>query len=343
MKRVVSLVLTIALLSAMCATVSATSEPSTTKVLKARENVDSFLAIIDSENAPDEYAFLYDFTGIIKAVIYQLSDGGYIVADYNDGHIIEYSPDDLAESPVEISKKQIVYYGGPLLFYIMLDGVFENIITGETFGTQETINTTAMEKAQLRTVPDDACRIYQTRETSLLSAPSHYISSAGSYCTITGITNLLLYYKDYYSADVYCGSVSGTYGLRNALNDGYIYSGPLYLSSAATSHTESGVTYLGLSSYLSRNDVTNYDVTVTSLTCSMVKTQIGTYTRPVLLTIDTALIDPNSNTLHIVLCYGYWETSMTTYYIVNNGWGSNSVYICADDVPSSYEMLYLHQ
>ena len=182
-----------------------------------------------------------------------------------------------------------------------------------------------------------------------MASPSNYVSATtanGWFCTITGITNLLQYYSDNYSADVYSGNISSISGLRTALNsNGYIYNGPLKLSDAAASHTKAGNTYLGLRSYLNRTDVTNYSVTVSSLTVSRVKAQIGTYSRPVLLHIYTSSIDSSASTssTHIVLCYGYWETSMTTYYIVNNGWGSNSVYVCADDVPTSFEMMYLRQ
>ena len=100
---------------------------------------------------------------------------------------------------------------------------------------------------------------------------------------------------------------------------------------------------LGLQNYFYRNDVSTYTATVTMHTPAKVKNNLNSG-RPVLLHINTTTLthNPSDTSGHIVLCYAYWETNETTYYIVNNTWGSNSVYICWEDVPTNYEMLYIY-
>ena len=346
MKKMISLLLALIMCCSFTATIFASNELSTDRLQNIGKNVEAFLANVNVRKEIKSSTYLYNYSDEIEALFYQLSGGGYVVASYKDGHIIEYSPDNLPTLPNNASKRQKIFYGGPMLFCAETNDGLKNIVTGELI--DKDTNSYSIEYKDV--IPslsfDTISPTNQTRETPLLSTPVNYVSattSNGWFCTITGIVNLLQYYHDFFSADVYSGNVSTIYGMRTALNsNGYIYNGYLYLSDAATTHTEGGTTYYGLRSYLSRNDVTNYYVTDTTITCAKVKSQIGTYSRPVLLMINTSSISNNSGT-HIVLCYGYWETSMTTYYIVNNGWGSNSVYVCADDVPTNYEMLYLHQ
>lgn len=306
------------------------------------KNVENFLLGINVDTTPETPISLYNFGNEIEALLYSLKDDGYVVVSYKDGHIIEYSPSNIPSALISASKSQTIYYGGPFTFCTKNGNVFTNLMSGAALTVED--NYYSVDYVSTLDTKNTYVTPRQTRQTPLLSSPTHYVAASGGwYCTITGITNLLQYYKDFYSADVYSGSVSTISGLRSALNTNkYIYNGGLFLSNAATSHNSS---YLGLRSYLSRNDVTNYYVTVTNLECYNVKAQIATYSRPVLLMIYTSSIDDDasSTSTHIVLCYGYWETSYTTYYIVNDGWGNNSVYVCADDVPTTFEMLYLHQ
>ena len=342
MKKVLCAFLSVVMLFSMSVTAFAKEAVSPSRTTLVNENIENFLSGINVEASLETPIQLYNFGNELEALLYPIEKHGYIVASYKDGHIIEYSPSSLPATLMSASENQIIYYGGPLTFCTRSRSKFTNLVSGATLIAET--NYYSIDYVPTISTQNTYATPQQARQTPLLSAPTNYVSASGGwYCTITGITNLLQYYDDFYSADVYSGTVSTISGLRSALNtDKYIYNGGLYLSDAATSHKSS---YLGLRSYLSRIDVTNYSVTVTDLECSKVKSQIGTYSRPVLLMIYTSSIDDDAaaTATHIVLCYGYWETSMTTYYIVNNGWGSNSVYICADDVPSSFEMLYLQQ
>ena len=343
MKKILSTVLAILMLSSIATTALAATDVTDDRITVIRANVNGFLNDVGETQTADRFLPLYNFGDELEALLFPLDEGGYAVASYKDGHVIEYSPDDLPASPIGLSSDDQVYYGGPFSFYVKVGDQYENIISGAPheassgfYSLEYVPNIEAIESRATRAV----------NETPLLTPPSNYVGGEGMwYCTLSGITNLLQYYKDTYGADVYSGNVSSVSGLRNALSTNkYIYNGGLLLSDAARGHTSpDGDNYLGLRSYFGRPDVSSYYVTVTGLSVSNVKTQIDRYSRPALLHVYTSCVSSgaSSNSTHIVLCYGYWETSMTTYYIVNNGWGSNSVYACADDIPTSFEMMYL--
>ena len=342
MKKILSFVFVIIVISsAFNPLVSAQNVYSVKRSASIIENVRAFLDCVDDRKEIVSSANLYNSSDTIEAIFYQLSYSGYVVASYKDGHIIEYSPDDLSESLVEISKTQRLYYGGVLLFCTKFNDKYQDVITDEILdgsGFYSIDYCDTVPKLQF-----DSTNNSQTRD-AVLSPPINYGSASGGYyCTITGIANLLQYYKDYFNADVYSGNVTNYSGMRSTLSDDhYIYNGPLWLNNAITNHFHYSTLYKGLNSYLSRNDVTYYYASIHSVSISNVAQRIGTYARPVLLTINTSSLNSQESGKHIVLCYGYWETSMTTYYIVNNTWGSNSVYICADDIPSTYELLALN-
>lgn len=126
----------------------------------------------------------------------------------------------------------------------------------------------------------------------------------------------------------------------------------------ADHYSSNGVTYSGLQIYLYRSDVTTFTVSTSLITEAKVKSHVRT--APVLLTIYTRGIDSSasSSSTHIVLCYGYQKResppvssinqdasaySTTTYYLVNNGWGSNGVYVSASDIGtgSVFRMMWL--
>lgn len=348
MKKFVSTILAALMLFSVSAVALAAENVDNDRVAHIESNVSQFLNDIGESQSICEYIPLNNFGDELEALFFPLSEGGYVVASYKDGHVIEYSPDNLPSSPMGLSSDAEIYYGGPLSFYTKINGQFMDVVAG-TIHEDNSIYYSKDYKSEIE--PAEAAIAGHAQATAqstpLLAAPSNYVSASGGwYCTITGITNLLQYYKDNFGAIVYPQGVTSISGLRTALNhNNYIYNGPLFLRKAASVHTMYNVEYLGLRSYLGRADVTTYAVMVTTITPSKVKSQIDNYSRPVLLHINTSSIDSGAapEATHIVFCYGYWETSMTTYFIVNNGWGSNGVYVCADDIPSSYEMLYLQR
>lgn len=343
MKKLVSLILATLMIFSVTSVAFATEDIADERISLIETNINLFLDDIGENQYISNYIPLNNFGDELEALFFPLSEGGYVVASYKDGHVIEYSPNSLSSSPMELSTDTKIYYDGPFAFYVKRGHQYEDIVTG-AFHDDVSDYYSCDYVPNIEIVESEV--VQDTNGPSILPPPSNYISTGGIwYCTITGITNLLQYYSDHYGADMYSGSVSSTSGLRNTLNvSKYIYNGGLYLRDAATGHTSpDGENYLGLRSYLGRADVTTYPVTVTGLTRSKVKAQISTYLRPALLHVYTSCVSSGASaySTHIVLCYGYSEIGTTTYYIVNDGWGNNVVYACADDIPTTFEMMYL--
>lgn len=314
------------------------------RMLVITQNGKDYLNYANSNKVMGSPVYLYNLDEQLEAFFYPLWASGYIVVSYKDGHVIEYSPYNLPVALQRLSSNETIYYNGPLTFCIKEDNQFVNIVSNEVISRNSDYYKYSVPYTRNIAIKNYASDTMNTAtRSSLLPSPENYVSATeGWYCTITGISNILEYYKEEFSADTYCAGVSSVATLRSILNSGhYIHNAPLNLDSAAGLHLRGE--YTGLRSYLNRSDVADYSVTVTSTTHTKVKTQINSYSRPVLLTIYTTSINSNSDptSTHIVLCYGYNETAMTTYYIVNNGWGHNNIQVCADDIPSSFKMMYL--
>lgn len=299
-------------------------------------NVETFLIEINVEDTIINYTILKNFGGENEAIYFYLSNQGYVVASFKDGHIIEYSPTGILS--ISTKSNTDFYYGGPGSFYIKEKDKFINLTTNDicTPATQY-YSTAFVTTNQLYS----NCRTASATNNDLLPTPINYLIADTYYCTITAITNLLQYYKDFYGSDVYLGAISNAMNLRASLNtNGYIYNGPLSFSNAVTSHTVNNITYTGLDSYFNRPDVSYHIAVVSYAVCSDIRALIES-SFPVMVTVPTSTISEGATSAHAVLCYGYWETSMATYYIVNDTWGHNSVYICAEDVPENYEIIFL--
>ena len=337
---------------------------SATRISHIEDNTVLFLSESGINASLIPVCCLYNADDDIEALLYTISGGGYIVVSYKDGHVIEYSLNDLPFDIKDVNPDNRIYYGGPLFFYQKdeANNCFTDLSAAENFVLPDAYPSYSLpfkNDIAISTVDSENTTLPQGATFSL-AAPVNYVAAIGNnYCTITGITNLLQYYKDRRGADVYSGSVSTASGLRSTLDSShYIYNGPLTLNDAAGVHTKNGVTCSGLQIYLYRSDVTTFTVSTSLITEAKVKSHVRT--APVLLTIYTRGIDSSasSSSTHIVLCYGYQEResppvssinqdasaySTTTYYLVNNGWGSNGVYVSASDIGtgSVFRMMWL--
>lgn len=329
----------------------------------------SFLSDIRVNKNVDSFVLMKNFSGETEVVYFLLSGGGYVVASYKDGHIIEYSPQEFS-GLIEAIDEQTIYYGGPQMFCVQDGRKFRDVIKNVSFTATNqyySVNYVDSIGEYIQNSNTENCEdnIQQTKD-GLLSSPRNYLSASdGWFCTITGISNLLQYYKDYRYADVYMSTASNAATLRSSLysysyinnnNNGLWFSAaigrhcadiglcmaPCYCGKYCNCSSACACTsfYSGLNSYFNRNDVADYFAIASPTICDDAKYLLNK-SYPLLMVINTSSIDASANTLHTVLCYGYWETSMTTYYIVNDGWGHNSVYVCADDMPEDSEMMFL--
>ena len=303
----------------------------------ASDFVSAHDGVLNMDQAP---IMMYNLNNEVEALYFRLEPTGYVIVSYGDGHVVEYSPN--AERNIAGFAGK-VYYVGPLEYYIASGDDFTHIVMSETVQRTDftmTYHVTRVANDQLRVEYRHAERV-----NASVSTPVHYVSATtanGYYCTITAISNLLQWYADFKSADMYAFDFSNITELREGLDYyGYIYNGALDLDDVKGNHWGDGTLHHGLQSYFNRSDVDDYEVVSADTLLAQVKNQIQIYRRPVLLTIDTVLLEPDVAGRHAVMAYAYENIGSTTYYYVNDGWGSNGVELCCDDIPTSYPMLYI--
>lgn len=345
-KRLFSLFLSFVLALSICPTVMAldnTIVADSKRVSAITNNAEAFLVVVGCRNTVEKIIPMYNFNEAIEALYFSLLPDGYLIASYKDGHVIEFSANG---SPITLENtSQKLYYNGILQYYERQgNSRFQNALTNNIIAKDEL--EVAFDKQSLLRIPQinyqKAVSVYGIEPNN--PTPLHYVAwDSSHYCTLTGVTNLLQYYHDFKNANVYAQTVYDVYSLRNYLkNNNYIESiGGVSLSWAASDYSKNGVIYRGLRRYLWENNLDSFTVNVPTASAMDVKTQLYTYSRPVLMDIPNRLVKPNSSSQHVIMAYTYLETADTTYFITNDGYGHNSVYICADDLNSSFRVMYL--
>lgn len=311
------------------------------------DNAQNFLNSTGYNNTLDASVPMYNLNEEIEAVYFPLQPTGYLIASYKNGRVLEFSPD--TQRFTDTSGK--LYYNGIMEYYKAVDNT----------KLDQVLSNDLVDREELKSIFDQTCLEYiplydYQPSTSTYGlepnnpTPAEYVKWSDSYyCTITAITNLLEYYHDFMNADVYAENVDTITSLRRFLkrggpDAGYVYStGPLYFNTACRRHNFDGNIYSGLQAYFNRNDVDTYTTNVLTegqATVSIAKTQLNAYRRPVLLGINSDSLRSSRSGLHAILAYTYMETADTTYFIVNDGWGGNHTYLCADAI-TWLNILYL--
>lgn len=354
MKKIICMLLACVFLLTMCPSAVATTEiPNkidSERTVSITCNVIAFLNATNYKNTLDTPVPMYNLNEEIESLYYPLKPAGYLIASYKDGHIIEFSPE--AQRFTKTSGK--LYYNGIMEYYEAIDD--RQLIQAlsnkkvEKTDLQSTFNRTYIEQ-----IPSIGYQLpisaYGVEPNNPTPIAANCVKCENDYwCVITAITNLLQYYHDFMNADVYASNVNSATSLRRFLNQGgpeagYLYGKGMFLFHAVDRYNFDGKFYSGLPAYFKRSDVDTYNITEISVgkaSISQVKTQLNTYARPVVLGLNTNSVDPTSAGRHAILAYTYMETNNTTYFIVNDGWGNNSVYVCADDIViPEFELMYL--
>ena len=326
------------------------SKIACTRTSSITDNATAFLNSTGYENTLGIPIPMYNLNDEIEVLYYPLQPTGYLIASYKDGHVIEFSPE--AQRLTDISGK--LYYNGIMEYYRAIDDTQLIQMLSNNVAEKESIHI-AFDKTFLEQIPKfyypPSISAYGLEPNNPTPIAANCVEWEDNYqCPITAITNLLQYYHDFMNADVYASNVNSATSLRRFLNqggteDGYLFGEDMFLFHAAGRYNFGGKFYSGLPAYFKRNDVDTYNVNVLGLgktSINAVKTQLNFYARPVVLGLNTSALDPIRDSRHVILAYTYMETADTTYFIVNDSWGNNIVYVCADDiVMSKFEAMYL--
>ena len=311
-----------------------------TRMSAVTDNATAFLNSTCYENTLNTPVPMYNLNEEIEALYYPLQPAGYLIASYKDGHVIEFSPE--GQRFTDTSGK--LYYNGIMEYYKAIDD--EQLVQAlsndkvNKGNLQNVFNETALKQ-----IPSydyqPSISTYGLEPTNPTPIEANCVRTTTEYhCVITAVTNLLQYYHDFMGADVYASNVSSATSLRKFLgeggpNNGYIYTGDVRLHLIADSHNIGGKVSSGLRFYFRRSDVDTYSVNAFGdgkISINEIKTQLNSYARPVILAMNSSAVDLTKTGRHAVLAYTYMETANTTYFITNDSWGNNHVYICAEDI-----------
>lgn len=350
MKKFISVILCVVLACSLampaCAndplgSISAGEMINVERVSAITQNVADFVAGHgDDLSISQSPSVMYNLNDEIETLYFPLSPVGYVIISYGDGHVVEYSSS-VTRNISELAGK--LYYVGPLEYYVETVDGLTHLVTQKKIQKTDFVSTYHVLRDEINNVYTEYLNTESVQ--TAVNAPVHYVAATtanGYYCTITAVANLLQWYVDNEGVDMYAFDISDVDGLRYGLDYyGYVHNGGLDLDDVKGNHWGDGTLHHGLQSYFNRSDVDSYEVVSTDTLVAQVKNQIQIYRRPVLLTIDTALLNPSSDSKHAVMAYAYENIGATTYYYLNDGWGNNNVEVCSDDIPSSYPMLYI--
>jgi len=335
-KRLTSLLIVLLLLAPTCSAFASgeNEEERHNNLAFSEERGMEFLEKVNYEGELRNPVGLLNLSGELEAFCFEIYPQGYIIVNCVNGTIPEFSPE--APSPVADFTKEEVFYNGPLDYYVSDTKSFIHTVTGLEVAKKEIVevyNSILYPlEGSIRESDDLPTRSVESKQ--LNATLSTFKSTTSSYfCTITGCAIMLDYYRRCYSGtSLPSGVTTYTQICKFLIDNRYIPNCALFLSNAKNGITVT-VKYTGLVSYFNRKDITTRTVNVTGYSFSNVRTQIKA-NRPMLLEVTGAYAGLGNTGSHTVTIHGYYvgnvELWRELYIVVNNGWGSNNVWLSVD-------------
>lgn len=270
---------------------------------------------------------------------------GYIIVNVNDLSVPEFSLED--EAPFS-DKDKFNIYNGPVSYIEKQDGKLIDVLTGDVFEKTEVSLKYKQEKKDKQKIYEN---LKQKISDSLKSVQPMSFIEQGSltgtlrtwgtsyYCGVDGTAIILMYIDDYYDENVVSTNIESASGLTNYLvNSNYIYNSPA--SGDDILYGEQGST--GLNDYLVDRGYlySGYTGFKSSYSWWLLKNKIDS-NKP--LMIGTSTTHPTYPS-HWIIAHGYCRGyDGVPYVIVNNGFGSNNIYVSAADQYYPWGFVYISE
>ena len=274
---------------------------------------------------------LFDADDEIIAYCYEF-DNAYMIVDLV-GNVLEHSPD---TNSVYYNSNDTAYYGGPLLYFDKVGDNFVDINSNEAvadFECAEVVNELPSYAISKMNVVDEydvqvaSTSVYQYVVEEISGELRELDCNTDGTCGPVAVAIMLLYYDDYVSDNYVDDFFSSS---PEALHDMLV----------STYYPELGTDYdslpEGINSYFENKNIDNGATVVTNGFDNYIYPKIKYSSRPVILGLYDAYPsepDPSPWCInHWVIVHGisdYYYSGDFCYreYIVNNGWGSNDIYI----------------
>jgi hypothetical protein len=277
---------------------------------------------------------LHNLENDIEAVVFSLSNG-YIIININDLTIPEFSL--CKPNPFTKNDSNRYYYNGPLKYYLqnneklisIYDNTQINMKDMELLYKKSPIN--KLDNLDKITNPNSLIQIRRPVETYEELDGTLRTWGTSHYCGVDGTAILLMYFDDYYDESFVATNIENANGLTNHLiNNNYI-------EDAGTTSTE---LKNGIEDYLEYRGLdSDYNVSRSTYSPSTIKYKIRD-NKPVL--VGTISHPHPSFSDHWVIAHAYLDDDLgEDYLVVNDGFGSNDIYITTDSSYYDY-LVYIY-
>jgi hypothetical protein len=296
----------------------------------AAKYAEAFLRTVGDSSSLSTPVSLYSVSGGLEAVCFVLSPSGYLIVNVHDGTVPEYSP--TAPVPVPQDGRSVLVYNGPLEYYEQSRGVYAHTVTGLQVTAEQLVerynHTGYAPEPAANAVP--GYNAPTSTATYLSGSLSTFVATTMYLCPTNAAAILLDYYQRTYGGNYLPSGYTTKNQICNLLNTGlYVAPCGLTMDQLDSEHYYNGNLYLGLGYYLwsSVSKTTN----VETYSFTPVKTRIN-QGKPIILAVQGPLLpDLDVGEGHAIVVHGYFNASSLTnsFLIVNNGWGSNNIWIYA--------------
>lgn len=282
-----------------------------TTLQTCEETAESFIKNTGRVPAISNPITLKDANNEPVAIVFDISSNGYIIVNIDDMSIAELSFD----SANPFTEYANAIYNGPLEYYYSENGVIKkirnNVIVNSSalnyYSNRNTI-TQSENSANYFSYPASLNIVVEKYLTGTLQ--TWYIG--GGNCGSIAAAICMRYYYDYVSTNYVASNNTSMNSLISTMQD--------FVGTGGTSYSSM---VSGLNSYFNARNISNTALRNTTFSFSRVKQSIRA-NRPII--VGTSGHETYGN--HWVIAHGYYESRVDgNYLIVNNGWGSNNIWI----------------
>lgn len=277
---------------------------------------------------------LYNIEHELEAVCFTLDNKGYVILNIKDLSIPEFSIE--SNNPFKYGYQNI--YNGPLKYYLI--DKRDNLLEAKTMSR---INQNEISMRYKKNKINDVTRANIIKNTintnDIISKSDTGFGSitytlpaweSNYYCGVDACSIVLKYYDLYFDSSFLSTSVQDTASETGdyLVNNYYIPDKGTFASELVSGCEYKGINYTGLSDYINDKDLTDYNVCSDEYSLLIIKLKINEG-YPVITGTEN---HPSQDfTEHWVITSGYYiDIDESSYLVVNNGFGDNSVFITTD-------------
>lgn len=328
LKQTLSLVISLMMLFTMTSTFAASNDDDKKLDFGIEQSYgELFLKSVGHPSGLSDPMPLLNLEDELEAVCFTVKNGGYIIVNVKDLSIPELSLE--KATPFKDSAKTYVY-NGPLAYMSKSDGKLTDLSTGDIVKEAKDLKykykQTAVDKLQKSAslaqkleskdgvvTPQGSVLAEKYLSTAL---KTWVVPSGTNYCGPTSMAILMQFYDDVVS-DNFVAADKENSGLIDVMVSAIRASGGNPDDGAISTECVNG-----LNNYLSGRSITGYGASRTTYNWSTVTGKIDA-NRPLMV----GLVNHPTYGNHWVTGHGYVMTTSDYYVVVNDGWGSNGVWI----------------